>query len=70
MRRVWFTFWACALAVLLFFFFVPIVWTNLEPCLIIGGYGYSSLSHYFFNVGAIYQFGHLIWSNQSLTDCL
>ncbi len=56
-------------AFLLFFFFAPVVWMNIIPC-IAYGYGYSSISRALFNVGEGYIGGHLIWMTENYHNCI
>ncbi|MGP8057869.1 MAG: hypothetical protein ACLP9K_09750 [Nitrososphaerales archaeon] len=52
-RRVPLAIGTCVVAFLLFFFFVPIVWTNIDPYSP-GSYGYTSLSFHFSMAGETY----------------
>lgn len=53
----------------LFFFFAPIVWMNIIPCLLHRD-GYASLSYYLFNIGATYLNGHFTWFTQNYSKCI
>jgi len=44
------------------FFLAPVLWTVIVPCFpSSSGYGYSSLSFRFFNLGETYRGGQFLW---------
>jgi len=60
----------CALSLLLFVIFAPIVWTDVVPCIPFQGQGYTSISGYLFNSGMSYVNGHFLWRTQGLVNCM
>jgi hypothetical protein len=59
----------CAITFFLFFFFVPVVWTNILVCSAYG-YGYSSLSYRVFYVGETYINGQFLWLTHGFSWCI
>lgn len=57
-----------AIAVMVVFFVVPVDWMLVEPC-IPGGFGYASLSFYFFSFGATYVAGQYRFLTTNMVAC-